>query len=66
MKAQQKTVPIESNFTCSSTSSDMLTVKETRVNDAGVYECQAINPVGQVTQNFTLLVVGKTSDITHP
>lgn len=37
----------------------MLTVKETQVSDAGVYECLAINPVGIVTRNFTLLVVGK-------
>ncbi|XP_037039189.1 hemicentin-1-like isoform X2 [Bradysia coprophila] len=34
-----------------------LTVTETRVSDAGVYQCQAANPAGIIAQNFTLLVV---------
>lgn len=47
------------NFPYSFTNNNILTVKETQVSDAGVYECQAINPIGIVTRNFTLLVVGK-------
>lgn len=35
-----------------------LTVDYTEEGDAGIYECHAINPLGTITRNFTLLIVG--------
>lgn len=46
-------------FLCSVSNDSGLTVKETRITDAGVYACHALSPLGKITKNFTLLVVGK-------
>ncbi|KAJ6636829.1 Hemicentin-1, partial [Pseudolycoriella hygida] len=47
------------------TDNNTLILKETRLSDEGVYECEAINAVGTATKNCSLLVVAPPKLTTH-